>query len=196
MDRVLLINMPFSSLRWPALGISLLQAGLQRGAIDCDLAYLNFDLAETIGLETYEWINDSLGFVLGGERLFAKALFGSSLSSDREYATEVLLATDPEFPLTDQQVFDRVGEQLERFLDECLMQIDWTRYTVVGFTTTFQQTLSSLALASRIKELDPAITICLGGATAKASWGRPCWSGFPRSISFSPARQTTPSRST
>ncbi len=88
MSRVLLVNMPFSSLRWPALGISLLQAALKREGIDCDLAYLNFDLAEIVGREAYEWINDSLGFVLGGERLFAKTLFGSSLSGDLEYATD------------------------------------------------------------------------------------------------------------
>ena len=98
MSRVLLVNMPFSSLRWPALGISLLQAALKREGIDCDLAYLNFDLAKMISREAYEWINDSLGFVLGGERLFAKTLFGSSLSSDLEYDTEVLLATDPASP--------------------------------------------------------------------------------------------------
>ena len=40
MSRVLLVNMPFSSLRWPALGIRLLQAALNRDGIDCDLAYL------------------------------------------------------------------------------------------------------------------------------------------------------------
>ena len=180
MARVLLINMPFSSLRWPALGISLLQAELQREGIDCDLAYFNFDLAEAIGLETYEWINDSLGFVLGGERLFAKTLFGSSLSSDRKYATEVLLATDPELPSEDQQLFDRVGEQLEKFLDDCLTKIDWSRYTVVGFTSTFQQTLASLALASRIKELDPAITICLGGANCEGGMGQALLERFPQ----------------
>ncbi len=65
MSRVLLVNMPFSSLRWPALGISLLQAALHREGIDCDIAYFGFDLAETIGLEAYDWVNDSLGFVLG-----------------------------------------------------------------------------------------------------------------------------------
>ena len=175
MSRVLLVNMPFSSLRWPALGISLLQAELKREGIDCDLAYFNFDLAEIIGLEAYEWVNDSLGFVLGGERLFAQTLFGSSLSSDLEYDTEVLLATDPEFSREDKQVFENVGKQLEAFLDGCLMKIDWSRYALVGFTTTFQQTMASLALASRIKQHDPRITICLGGANCEGVMGRTRW---------------------
>ena len=196
MSRVLLVNMPFSSLRWPALGISLLQAELQREGIDCDLAYLNFDLAETIGLEAYEWINDSLGFVLGGERLFAKTLFGSSLSSDRNTPRRSFWRPIPSFSPEDQQVFDRVGEQLEAFLDDCLMKIDWSRYTVVGFTTTFQQTMASLALASRIKQLDPRITICLGGANCEGVMGRTLLERFPQiDLVFSgEADETFPAR--
>jgi len=172
--------MPFSSLRWPALGISLLHAALKREGVDCDLAYLNFDLAEVVGLETYEWINDSLGFVLGGERLFAKTLFGSCLSSDLEYATEVLVATDPEFSPQDKQVFEGVGKLIEAYLDGCLEKIDWTLYALVGFTTTFQQTMASLALASRIKQHHPGITICLGGANCEGVMGRTLLGRFPQ----------------
>jgi ribosomal peptide maturation radical SAM protein 1 len=178
--RVLLINMPFSSLRWPALGISLLQAALGREGIDCETAYLNFDLAENIGRETYDWINDSLGFVLGGERLFAKMLFGSRLTGDNDYHRAVILATDPEFPDEDRQVFENAGKQLGAFLDGCIAGIDWPRYAVVGFTTTFQQTLASLVLAARIKERYPRITICLGGANCEGVMGQAILERFPQ----------------
>lgn len=180
MARVLLVNMPFSSLRWPALGISLLQASLLREGIDCDIASLNFDLAERIGRETYEWINDSLGFVLGGERLFARPLFGSSLTSDEDFLGQVILATDPGFPDEDRAVFEAVGSQIEPFLDGCCAGIDWSRYAVVGFTTTFQQTLASLALAARIKDRFPQITICLGGANCEGAMGRALVENFPQ----------------
>lgn len=180
MSRVLLVNMPFSSLRWPALGISLLQAGLRREAIDCDLAYFNFDLAEAIGLETYDWINDSLGFVLGGERLFAKTHFGTRLSSDREYVEEVLLATDPGLPAEDQRALDHVGKQVATFLEDCFKKTDWSRYAVVGFTTTFQQTMASLALAELIKQSQPQITICLGGANCEGVMGQTLLDQFPQ----------------
>ncbi|MGC8640956.1 MAG: RiPP maturation radical SAM C-methyltransferase [Isosphaeraceae bacterium] len=180
MARVLLINMPFSSLRWPALGISLLQAALKREGIDCETAYLNFDLAEMIGRETYDWINDSLGFVLGGERLFAKTLFGSRLTRDDDYHREVLRATDPGFPDEDREAFENVGKQLGAFLNGCFVRIDWPRYAAVGFTTTFQQTLASLALAARIKERYPAITICLGGANCEGVMGQTILERFPQ----------------
>ncbi len=180
MSRVLLVSMPFSSLRWPALGVSLLQAGLRREGIDSDLAYFNFDLAEVIGLATYDWINDSLGFVLGGERLFAKTLFDSNLTTDQEYAAEVLRDTDPSFPPEDQEAFEHAGRQLEAFLEGCATKVEWSRYAVVGFTTTFQQTMASLALASRIKSHAPQVTICLGGANCEGDMGQTLLERFPQ----------------
>jgi hypothetical protein len=49
MARALLVNMPFSNLRWPNLGPSLLAAALGRRGIVSDTVYLNFDLAEQKG---------------------------------------------------------------------------------------------------------------------------------------------------
>ncbi len=74
MSRVLIVNMPFSNLRWPNLGPSLLKAALSGRGIGCEIAYFNFDFAERTGLEQYQWIADHFAFVLGGERLFAPLL--------------------------------------------------------------------------------------------------------------------------
>ena len=41
--------------RTPAGAIA--RAALKREGIDCDLAHLNFDLAEIVGREAYAWIN-------------------------------------------------------------------------------------------------------------------------------------------
>ena len=75
MPQVLIVNMPFSGLRWPNLGPSLLKASLGQHGIGCEVAYWNFDFAERLGLERYDWIADHFAFVLGGERLFAKLYF-------------------------------------------------------------------------------------------------------------------------
>jgi ribosomal peptide maturation radical SAM protein 1 len=42
--------------------------------------------------------------------------------------------------------------------------IDWGAYRVVGFSSTFQQNTASFALARRIKEKYPDVTILLGGS--------------------------------
>ena len=90
MSPVLIVNMPFSNLRWPNLGPSLLKAGLARQGIGCDIAYFNFDFAERVGLDDYYWIADDFAFVLGGERLFAKHYFGGLLPDDEGYFRQVL----------------------------------------------------------------------------------------------------------
>ena len=40
------------------------QGGGREAWIPCDMAYLNFDLAEQIGLDDYYWLADHFGFVL------------------------------------------------------------------------------------------------------------------------------------
>ena len=171
MARVLLVNMPFSSLRWPALGLSLLKAGLAREGIACEIAYLNFDLAERIGLEAYSWIDDGFGFVLGGERLFAKGHFPSGLLDDDAYASEVLQAADPGFDAADRRAYESLQASIDPFLEGAATSIDVSRYDVVGFTCTFQQTLASLALARRLKAARSDLLVAFGGPACEATMG-------------------------
>jgi radical SAM superfamily enzyme YgiQ (UPF0313 family) len=171
MSRVLLVNMPFSNLRWPNLGPSLLKAGLARRGIGCDVAYRNFDFAERIGLERYFWIADHFAFVLGGERLFARHYFSGRLPDDDRYWHEVLVPTDPGLTAEDRRDFDEIGEHVEPFLEHCVESIDWSQYAVVGFAASFQQTMPSMCLARRVRALRPEIRIVLGGAACEAEMG-------------------------
>jgi len=171
MSRVLLVNMPFSSLRWPNLGPSLLKAALTRRGIACDVAYFNFDFAERVGLDHYFWLADHFAFVLGGERLFAKHYFKDELPDDESYWREVLLATDPGLTLADRCDFEQAGDQVEPFLDRCVASIDWPQYAVVGFAASFQQTMPSMCLARRIRQLRPEVKIVFGGAACEAEMG-------------------------
>jgi radical SAM superfamily enzyme YgiQ (UPF0313 family) len=52
------------------------------------------------------------------------------------------------------------------YLDELLATVEWGRYRVVGFTSTFQQNVASFALARRIKKAYPEVVILFGGANA------------------------------
>ena len=171
MSRVLLVNMPFSNLRWPNLGPSLLKAALLRRDIACDLAYFNFDLAERIGQERYDWIADNFAFVLGGERLFAKHYFGDQLPDDDAYFREVLQTTDAGIDESDFRDYLEVGQHVEPFLERCMAAIDWADYPIVGFAASFQQTMPSICLARRIKQLHGETTVLFGGAACEAEMG-------------------------
>ena len=179
MSRVLIVNMPFSNLRWPNLGPSLLKAALARRGIGCDIAYLNFDFAERLGLDDYYWIADYFAFVLGGERLFAKDYFQGGLPDDERYFRDVLLVADPGISPQDRRDFEAAERHVEPFLDACLAQIDWSAYRIVGFAASFQQTMPSMCLARRIKAVRPEIQIVFGGAACEGPMGVELLRQFP-----------------
>ena len=172
MPRVALVNMPFASPRWPNLALGLLKAVLARQGVACDVVYLNLDFAEQIGLEDYLWLADSFGFVLGGERLFAKHFFAADrLPDDERYYREVLLKSDPDFGLEERAEYESLAAQVPTFLNRAIASRDWRQYDVVGFTSSFQQTIPSLCLARRIKQLRPDVKIMLGGAACDSEMG-------------------------
>ena len=179
MVRVAIVNMPFSNLRWPNIGPSLLKAGLARHGIACDVAYLNFDFAEQIGLEDYYWIADLFGFVLGGERLFSKQYFNGRLPADEHYYREVLMKSDLGFEDEERGAYEKLQCRIEPFLEHCLGERDWTQYDVVGFTSSFQQTMPSICLAQRLRELKPEVKILFGGAAAEGEMGVELMRIFP-----------------
>jgi radical SAM superfamily enzyme YgiQ (UPF0313 family) len=179
MSRVLIVNMPFSNLRWPNLGPSLLKAALARRGIGCDMAYLNFDFAERIGLDRYTWIADCFAFVLGGERLFAKGYFPGQLPGDEDYLRDVLLTADPGLFAADLEDYQSIERHVESYLDDCLRSTDWSRYAIVGFPVSFQQTMPSICLARRIKEIRPDVKIIFGGAACEGPMGVELARQFP-----------------
>ncbi|HUT89652.1 MAG TPA: RiPP maturation radical SAM C-methyltransferase [Thermoguttaceae bacterium] len=179
MSRVLIVNMPFSNLRWPNIGPSLLKAALVRRGIGCDVAYLNFDFAERVGLDHYYWLADHFAFVLGGERLFAKHYFQGQLPDDDRYWRDVLLPTDAGLTPKDRCDFERTEEHVEPFLDHCVESIDWSPYAIVGFATSFQQTMPSMCLARRIRKLRPEAKSVFGGAACEAEMGIELLAQFP-----------------
>ena len=179
MSRVLIVNMPFSNLRWPNLGPSLLKAALGRRSIGCDVAYFNFDFAERVGVDHYEWLADHFAFVLGGERLFAKQYFEDPLPDDESYYRDVLLRADSGLTEKDRRDFEGTEQHVEPFLDRCMSAIDWAQYAVVGFAMSFQQTMPSMCLARRIKRRRPEVQIMAGGAACEAEMGIELITQFP-----------------
>ncbi len=179
MSRVLIVNMPFSNLRWPNLGPSLLKAALTRPGIDSELAYFNFDFAERVGLDNYSWIADYFAFVLGGERLFAKHYFPDQLPDDDSYHRDVLLHADRRFTDRDDADYRSLEHHVEPFLEGCIASVDWSDYALVGFAASFQQTMPSACLARRIKQVNPDIKIVFGGAACEGEMGIELLRRFP-----------------
>ncbi len=189
MKRVLLLNMPCGATIRPAIGISLLKAALNRDDLPCDIRYLNFKYAKQIGVDHYERICTLTGDTMVAEYIFAADLFGQEPSRREEYVDKVLRPvvkgnlSETGGPHENNEELttwvEVLTEYAHRFLDYCMASIAWEDYALVGFTSTFHQSLASLALAHRIKAQFPHINIAFGGANCEAEMGAAVHRLFP-----------------
>lgn len=174
MNKVLLINMPFRSIRHPAIGISLLKAKLFEEGISCDIRYLNIDFAKMIGLDAYEEI---YLFHLLGERFFAQEYFPKQLPDEEEYKS--FLKQNNQVPSDYIDGLLGVKKFIRSFMDLSMGSISWEQYDIIGFSTMFEQNLASAALAHRIKLLYPTKIIVFGGANCEGEMGTELHRCFP-----------------
>lgn len=189
MKRVLLLNMPCGATVRPAIGISLLKAALTRDGLPCDIRYLNFTYAKQIGVADYERICRLTGDTMVAEYIFAADLFGPEALRVEEYIDTVLrpvvkgsLSETGGTRETNEELtawVEVLTEYARRFLDYCMTSIAWDDYALVGFTSTFHQSLASLALAHRLKAKYPHIKIAFGGANCEAEMGAAMHRLFP-----------------
>lgn len=178
-DRVLLLNMPFGALGRPALGLSLLKPLLARRGVECDIGYLSFAFADFIGGDDYAWVSSALPHTaFAGDWCFTDALYGPRPGADEAYARQILAE---QWGLDGHALLRlrRIRSLVEPFLDHCLESIDWSRYRLVGFTSTFEQNLASLALAARLKAAHPEIFLLFGGANWEGAMGEELHRRFP-----------------
>lgn len=176
---VLLIVMPFFSIKAPALGVSLLKARLKEEGIPCAIRYLNFSFAERIGIDLYEQVcahkSDS-GDNFNGEWLFAQEYFGSRLPNVQEYAK---LMSEAGVAREDLNKVLSLTKHVGPFLDSSLETLKLSEYDIIGFSTVFDQNLASIALAERIKRCDPEKIIVFGGANCDGDMGLELHRHFP-----------------
>ena len=181
MDRmkVLLVNMPYGALERQALGLSLLKARLGECGIDCDIRYLNFAFAEFIGADDYRWVNYEIPYTaFAGDWSFVGALYGEKPGARERYIRNVLQET---WHLSTDEIrrLLRISAMTEPFLTHCMAAIPWGEYGLIGFTSTFEQNLASLAMAQRLKDTYHDIPIVFGGANWEGAMGLELHRRFP-----------------
>ncbi len=179
MKKILLIHMPFGALERPALGISLLKARLAQFDIPCDIRYLNLDFVEYIGEDDYNWVCSGIPHVaFAGDWLFTPTLYGDRPAVDREFIDRILDRTW-HLESADIKRLLRLRAFVADFIERCMASVAWKDYALVGFTSTFEQNIASLALARRIKVEHPDIAIAFGGANWEAEMGVELHRQFP-----------------
>jgi ribosomal peptide maturation radical SAM protein 1 len=197
---VLLINMPFSNLYTPSLGLSLLKASLAPLSISSKVQYFTLQFAEQVGSSIHLILGVGLpypGFSfdfcenLIGEWLFAGALFGPDSLDTLGYiehlrgrlqiqeSNSTQTSSKKLTPETYIQHLLRARSKVEGFLEECVETTLSQRPKIVGFTSLYQQHVASLALAKRIKERSPETFIVFGGPNCERVMGAEMIRQFP-----------------
>lgn len=159
----------------PALGLSLLQAALTRHGITSQIEYLNLAYLTEVGLEFYETVGGKAAEWLVGDWIFSKDLAPSTARKAGLYGTTFLEPLGREFAIQAVRERERAGDFIERAVERILAG----RPRIVGFTSAYQQHIASLALAKRLKEQDPALTLLFGGANCEAAMGAETLRQFP-----------------
>ena len=175
---VALVAMPFGGIHGPSLALSLLSAELQQVQVSCDVHYLNLDFAERIGIEQYDRYAENAEGVFLGEWLFSDCLFPRPEEAGERFVEEVLIPLE-RFTLEEIERFESERVLAQQFLADCLRARDWSRYRIIGFTTTFAQNTPSLAFARMIKQVSPASVIVFGGANCEGEMGVQLGRSFP-----------------
>lgn len=177
--RVLLVTLPFGAIDRPALGLSLLQAQARRAGAACDVRYLTLPFAEFLGVAEYLWLTDTVPYeCFAGDWVFTEGLYGARPKVDAAYVDQVLRRRY-QLPEGDIQRLWRARAYVEPFLQHCLATVAWADYDVIGFTSTFQQNLASLALAKRVKARHPSAVVVFGGANWEGEMGEALHRRFP-----------------
>lgn len=179
--RVALVTMPFATYNSPSIQLGLLKAITRRAGFPVDDYYLNVDFAAQLGELFYVEVQGGESATLLGEWMFSVAAFGEESSSAKLIEA---------FPTAINRLSRVVGvdvanlnelreHALPEFIDGCLSRVDWGSYGAVGFTSTFEQNVASLALARRIKQKYPHVAIVFGGANMDGCMGIEFVRAFP-----------------
>lgn len=172
MKKVLYICMPFASASWGSLALGTLKAICEREGIKADVRYLNIPFVAAIGEVRYNQLREKIQ----SEICFTSALFPDVAPEElwRQY-----LRANRGGPVPDEGTLmelegdfvDIAAGKAPELIDRAMAEIAWDDYDIVGFTTGYNQTVASLAMARRIRERFPQKVIMFGGAACDGEMG-------------------------
>ena len=182
---VALIWMPFSNLKTPAIGLSLLKQTVLPLRVTTELLYLNLVFGQRIGMGPYETILRMPHHLLAGDWAFSNSLFDGSVDDDGYIQNMLHRGEEPHDDATELPSRTAIRRLLKAklavpsFMEECTNIVASLQPRVIGFSVIFQQRNASLSLARSLKRVLPHTVIVFGGAGCEGSMGRELFLDFP-----------------
>ena len=184
---MLLVNMPWSAVQIPSLGLALLTSILEQRGIRTSTYYANLDFSEML----YEHFATSpTGFEFGPGSSIRLMQFLTQEHYSRDLVDEYIFSSsaNDENIARDQAfwgLFSECDESRESvplwqearklvpaFLDRCMEEIRRRDCRIVGFTSMFGQNARIAGVAKRIKHELPESVVVFGGANCQGNMGK------------------------
>ncbi|RDK06844.1 hypothetical protein DN412_29135 [Cupriavidus lacunae] len=162
--------MPFGMPNGPSLALELLHASLERSGTASTIHQYEGAFARHIGLDLYIALS---GGQPGPEKLAGEWVFAQLAAPwrrpelDARYLDRILIRSDHR--LREGLLFAR--EVATQFVESVAQELASSNAHVVGFSSVFQQTTASVAVARRLKSLKAEAIVVLGGANCEGPMG-------------------------
>jgi len=176
MYRVALVNMPFAAADIPSIALAQLRSMVDRelpGEASCEVLHLNLEFVNYLGPQFYEIISGSVQANTSGlgDWFFSLTAFPEKPDNPEAYLVRHFSEHRAQLDAFRRQLTEKrrgAGTFLDSLID--LYRLD--QYSLVGLTSMFSQNVANIALARKLKERNPGIVICMGGANCEAPMGQ------------------------
>ena len=176
---MLLVEAPFEPLQRGRLAPALLKAELQQRGLGCDVEHLGHAFAALLGREEYGRLIGEVPPARARPRLGVRRGVVRLVDAGPRRLCQ-RRAEGPVAPPGDLvDLVLRARRLVAGFLLRSLAELDWPRYTVLGFSAPVGQTVASLAVAKAVKEHRPDVQVVLGGPAWHGVMGRRQLACFP-----------------
>ena len=163
----LIVVPPFAGLDRPSLAAHTLQACARERGYEVGVFYASLHLAACLGDACYEAICFAPTSSLLGERFFARTAYGTPpLGRDHPSVEAAIEEVSGQVQLSHDAI-RALEDEVPAWVNEVAAALAASDYPVIGFSTTFEQTASSIALINRLKQIAPSKIVIIGGANCE-----------------------------
>ena len=172
---VVFIEMPFADINMPSLGLTRLKY------VACDafpdqvtarILYLSHRFADFLGTELYQAIALDIRHLNTGvgDWLFRSLAFPWLSDNTEDYFARFYPRNDATSRAIRKALVD-ARSRLDAYLDQIVETHGLASAQLVGFSSMFAQNAASFALARKLKAINPAMTVVMGGANCEHPMG-------------------------
>lgn len=165
------MSMPFAGVTIPSIQLAVLETYCRQRGIPIETRHLYLKAAEFYGLQNYHSLiyppNDSYT----AQMVFARYVLPEHWEKNQERFREYFQLHAPQNTGVQLFPFEEYVTRTDMLYQWILDQVNWRSFDIIGFTLNYGQLLPSLAVAKKIKELNPEKTIVFGGSRTVGDLG-------------------------